>query len=99
MAKRKIEVQNVVSPGHIQSVDADKYEATRDAYLAVLTSEAPGMTPAEIKAALTPKLPEDLFPGGATAGWWAKCVQLDLEARGVIVRGAGSPVRLRKAQA
>lgn len=97
MARRKIEVQNVVSPGHVQSVDADKYEATRDAYLSVLTSEAPGMTPAEIKAALTPKLPEDLFPGGATAGWWAKCVQLDLEAKGVIERAAGGPVRLRKA--
>ena len=97
MARRKIEVQNVVSPGHIQSVDADKYQATRDAYLSVLGSEAPGMTPAEIKAALTPRLPEDLFPGGATAGWWAKCVQLDLEAKGVIVRAAGSPVRLRKA--
>lgn len=92
MAKRKIEVLNAV-----QSVDADKYEETRYAHLAVLTSEAPGMTPAEIKTALTPKLPQDLFPGGATAGWWAKCVQLDLEARGVIVRGPGSPVRLRKA--
>ena len=97
MARRKIEVQNVVSPGHVQSVDADKYEATRDAYLSVLSSEAPGMTPAEIRAALTPKLPEDLFLDGATAGWWAKCVQLDLEAKGVIVRAAGSPVRLRKA--
>lgn len=97
MARRKIDVQNVVSPGPVQSVDADKYEATRDAYLSVLTSEAPGMTPAEIKAALTPKLPEDLFPGGATAGWWAKCVQLDLEAKGVIERAAGGPVRLRKA--
>jgi hypothetical protein len=81
----------------VRSVDADKYEATRAAYLAVLTSNAPGMTPAEIKAALTPKLPEDIFPGGATAGWWAKCVQLDLEARGVIVRAPGSPARRRKA--
>jgi hypothetical protein len=97
VVKRKIEVLNAVSPGHVRSVDADKYEATRAAYLAVLTSNAPGMTPAEIKAALTPKLPEDIFPGGATAGWWAKCVQLDLEARGVIVRAPGSPARLRKA--
>lgn len=96
MGKRKIEVQNAVSPGHVQSVDADKYEAARDAYLAVLTSEEPGMTPAEIKAAMTANLPDELFPGGATAGWWAKCVQLDLEAKGVIVRGPGRPVRLRK---
>jgi hypothetical protein len=96
MSKRRIEVRNAVSPNHVQSVDADKYEPVRDAYLAVLTSEAPGMTPAQIQAALTPLLPQDLFPGGAKAGWWAKCVQLDLEARGVIVRASGSPVRLRK---
>ena len=81
----------------MQWVDADKCEAVRDAYLTVLTSEAPGMTPAVIKAALTPNLTEDLFPGGATAGWWAKCVQLNLEARAVIVRAPGSPMCLRKA--
>ena len=97
MPKRTIEVENVVSPGHRQKVDADKYEAVRDAYLAALPSAEPGATPAEILTALTPHLPQDLFPGGAKAGWWAKCVQLDLEAKGIIVRGPKSPVRLRKA--
>jgi hypothetical protein len=29
-------------------------------------------------------LPQNLFPGGAKAGWWAKTVQLDLEARGLL---------------
>jgi hypothetical protein len=28
------------------------------------------------------------------AGWWAKAVQLDLEAKGVLKRMKGSPVRL-----
>ena len=37
-----------------------------------------------------------LFPGGATLGWWIKAVQLDLEARGLVVRSKGSPVRLYK---
>ena len=97
MPKRTLDVQNAVSPGHLQKVDADKYEAVRDAYLAVLPSTEPGSTPAEILTALTPNLPQNLFPGGAKAGWWAKCVQLDLEAKGVIVRGPKSPVRLRKA--
>jgi hypothetical protein len=97
MPKRTIEVENAVSPGHVQKVDADKFEAVRDAYLAVLPATEPGATPAEILSALTPKLPQDLFPGGAKTGWWAKCVQLDLEAKGVIVRGPKSPVRLRKA--
>ena len=97
MPKRTIEVENVVSPDHRQKVDADKYEAVRGAYLAVLPATEPGSTPAEILAGLIPHLPQDLFPGGAKAGWWAKCVQLDLEAKGVIVRGPKSPVRLRKA--
>ncbi len=34
---------------------------------------------------------------GARAGWWAKTVQLDLEAKGVIARGRTRPLRLRKA--
>ena len=48
------------------------------------------------EAALLPRLPQDLFPGGDKAGWWLKCVQLDLEAKGVIARAAGAPVRLHR---
>lgn len=96
MAKRKIEVENFTSRGSVQSVDADKYEAMRTAYLRAVPTDEPGATPAELLAAVKGDLPQDLFPGGATAGWWAKCVQLDLEAKGVIRRGDRSPVRLRK---
>ena len=92
----KIEVRNINSPDHITRVDKAKYEAMRDAVLKVIPSEAPGMTPAEIIAAVKPLLPEDLFPGGEKAGWWVKCVQLDLEFKGVIVRADKPPVRLRK---
>ena len=42
-------------------------------------------------------LPADLFPGGAKVGWWTKCVQLDLEAKGVVIRDPGKPLRWRKA--
>jgi hypothetical protein len=66
----------------------------RDAFLPVLPTEAPGMTVAEAKAALLPQLSQDLFPGGVKAGWWPKAVHLDLEAKGVIVRGGKGPVRL-----
>lgn len=97
MSKRTIMVENAVSPGRQTPVNADKYEAVRDAYLKVLPRTEPGATPAEIKSMLAPLLPDDLFPGGSTAGWWAKCVQLDLEAKGVIVRSPKPPVRLRKA--
>ena len=97
MSKRTILVENAVSPGRPTPVNADKYEAMRKAYLAVMPADEPGATPAELKAKLLSDLPDDLFPGGDTAGWWAKCVQLDLEAKGVIVRSPKPPVRLRKA--
>ena len=42
------------------------------------------------------QLPEALFPGGATAGWWVKCVQLDLEAKGTVLRDNGKPLRWTK---
>jgi hypothetical protein len=92
----KVEVLNITSPHHVTRVDAAKFNAMKAAVLAVLPDAAPGMTPAEIIAAVKPKLPQDLFPDGAKAGWWMKCVQLDQEARGTIVRAPKSPVRLRR---
>ena len=88
--------ENPKHPGKTYSVDAVKFAAMRAAMLEALPDEAPGLAVPALKAALLPLLPETLFPGGATAGWWLKCVQLDLEAKGAIVRAAGSPVRLRR---
>lgn len=90
----KIEIENFTSPGRTYRVDRAKYEAMRDALLGVLPADAPGLTVAEAKAKLLPLLPDDLFPGGEKAGWWLKAAQLDLEAKGRIARGPGSPVRL-----
>ena len=90
----RIEIENFTSPGHRRQVDRAKYVAMRDALLPVLPADSPGITLAEAKAALLPALSEDLFPGGAKAGWWFKAVQLDLEAKGQIQRGPTSPVRL-----
>jgi hypothetical protein len=47
-----------------------------------------------LKQRVLPLLPENLYPGGAKAGWWLKGVQLDLEARGVVVREEMKPLRL-----
>lgn len=91
----KIEVENINHPGVIQRVDQDKYHAMRTAYLSVLSTDEPGLTLAEIYTRLVPLLPADQFPNGEKSGWWAKCVQLDLEAKGLAFRGKGSPVRLR----
>jgi len=46
-----------------------------------------------IKDAAKAHLPDDLFPAGATSGWWQKTVQLDLEAKGVVVRSDTKPLR------
>jgi hypothetical protein len=92
----KIVVENVGQPGKTYRVDARKYAAMRDAVLAVLPAEAPGLTPTELIAAAKPRLPQDLFPGGGKAGWWVKCVQLDLEAKQLVARAPKPPVRLHR---
>jgi len=92
-----IEIENFASPGSKYRVDAAKYEAMRSAVMAVLPAALPGLTVAELKAALLPHLSQELFPGGEKAGWWLKAVQLDLEAKGVVVRENSKPLRLRKA--
>ncbi|MEJ6477457.1 MAG: hypothetical protein QNL92_02105 [Octadecabacter sp.] len=93
MPDDKVTVQNVNQPGTTTRVDAAKYTAMKDAMLATLTRDAPGMTAAEMKDAVKPLLPDTLFPAGATSGWWVKCVQLDLEAKGVVMRSATKPLR------
>jgi uncharacterized protein (DUF2267 family) len=93
----RIEIENFTSPGNTYRVDRAKYEAMREALLKVLPDRAPGRTVADAKAALLPLLPDALFPGGDKAGWWLKAAQLDLEAKGVILREATKPLRLHKA--
>ena len=92
----EIQIQNVMSPNHVQNVDRVKYEAMRTALLAVVPSASPGVTVADAKTRLLPLLPNALYPGGSKAGWWLKAVQLDLEAKGVLVREPSKPLRLRR---
>jgi hypothetical protein len=92
----RIAIENVNHPGSVEHVDADKCAAMKRAYLAVLLKSTPGLTAAEIKERLLAKLPQDLFPGGTKAGWWAKAVQLDLEAKGVIARTPSRPIRFHR---
>lgn len=95
-AAKTIEVENVNHPGQVKIIDADMYEAMKRAYLKILPKTLPGLTLAEIQERLIAHLPEKLFPDGAKAGWWAKTVQLDLEAKGVVVREKAKPPRLHK---
>jgi len=99
MQRKMKTVRNVNVPGRTSRVDAAKYEATRRGLLEVLPSKGPGLTQAEMFAAIVEHLPEDLFPGGAKAAWWAKTVQLDLEARGGVRRSTATrPTRWYRAR-
>ena len=88
----QVTVENVNHPGRTSRVDAAKYAAMRSALLAVLPGSPPGLTQKAMAAAVLEHLPEELFPGGATAGWWAKTVQLDLEAKGLVARTDAKPL-------
>lgn len=95
-ADDKIEIENINTPGRTARVNRAKYDAMRAALLQVLPQGAPGLTAAEAKSQLLPLLPEVLFPGGSTAGWWLKAVQLDLEAKGIVKREQTKPLRFHR---
>jgi len=99
MAKSdKIAVENVNVPGQTRNLDRAKYETVRRVLLEVLPSEAPGLTQREMTQRVRERLPESVFPGGEKAGWWAKAVQLDLEAKGLVIRDTSAkPLRWQRA--
>ncbi|MEM8781629.1 MAG: hypothetical protein AAGE65_02140 [Planctomycetota bacterium] len=84
----KVEVENVNVPGHTARVDAIKYYAMRDALLKVLPKTAPGLTQKQMLEAVREACDQALWPNGEKSGWWAKTVQLDLEAKGIVAREA-----------
>ena len=93
----KVEVENVNVPGSTSKVDSAKYAATKRALLKALPRRGSGLNYAEMLKATKLHLPETLFPGGAKSGWWVKTVQLDLEAKGLVLRQPGRPLRWRRA--
>ena len=92
-----VTVENVNVPGRTTRVSAAMYQPMKEAMLKVLPSQAPGLTQVEVREAVVPHLPQELYPGGAKVGWWSKTVQLDLEAKGVLVRERTMPLRWRRA--
>jgi hypothetical protein len=93
----KIEMRNVNHPSKVTRVDADMYNAMKRAFLKILPRTPPGLTADEVREAVLAYLPDDLYPGGNKAAWWTKAVQLDLEAKGLVVRAKTKPLRLRRA--
>jgi hypothetical protein len=95
MPREMVVVENVNHPGHTTRIDAEKYQATRAAMLKVLPRKAPGLTQDEMMRDMRKALPTSQFPG-TTSSWWAKMVQLDLEAKGRVVRDYSKPLRWRR---
>jgi hypothetical protein len=95
-ASEKTEVENINHPGKTNRVDAAKYKAARAALLKVLPRKGPGITQQEMMSAMRSALSKSTFPG-TTSSWWMKTVQLDLEAKGLVVRDGGKPLRWRRA--
>ena len=93
---KKIAVRNINHPGRVKLVDADMYKAMKRALLKAIPRTSPGLAVAETERRAFAYLPEKLFPSGAKSGWWAKAVQLDLEARDILVRVNTKPLRLRR---
>jgi hypothetical protein len=89
-----IVVENVNVPGRVSRVNEEKYQAMRRVLLQVLPAQPPGLTQAEMGAAVLPHLPQNLWPNGEKSMWWVKTVQLDLEAKGLLVHSRqGTPTR------
>jgi hypothetical protein len=97
--RETVEVFNVNHPGRSSHVDARKYGEMKRALLELLPADEPGMTQAQMIAGIPALLSAAIFPGGETAGWWLKTVQLDLEARGMLERSRDTPNRWRRRDA
>lgn len=89
----KTTIENVNTPGRTTRVDGAKFGAMKQAMLACMPKSVPGLTQGEMREAVKPHLDQELFPGGEKAGWWAKSVQLDMEAKGELLREDCKPLR------
>ena len=93
---KKIEIENINVPGKSTKVDAVEYAAMKKVFLEILPSSTPGLSQKEIQQLVKAHLPESIFPQGATSAWWAKTVQLDLEAKGIVTRENCKPLQWYK---
>ena len=91
-ATGKVRVGTPNVPGYTNNVDERKYAAMKDILLKVVPRKSPGLTQGEMFDAVRAAAGQNRFPG-STHRWWAKCVQLDLEAKGVLVRERTTPLR------
>lgn len=96
----KTVVENINCPGKTSRVNTEKYEAMKAALLQAIpmSNDVPqrGITQNEMQLAIQAFLPNSLWPNGEKSGWWAKTVQLDLEAKLLLKRTDTKPLRWYK---
>ncbi len=92
----RVQVRTPNVPGYTATVDRTKYDAMRKVLLQVVPKGA-GLTQSEMWDAARKVAPAEHWPGGEKVEWWVKCVQLDLEAQGVLRRDGGKPLRWSRA--
>ena len=79
------------------TISREMYEAVREAILAAVPGEEPGLRFMDLSREVELRAPKGLFEN-ASVGWYTTTVKLDLEARGLIRRVPGvSPQRLVRA--
>ncbi|MBL8516732.1 MAG: hypothetical protein JNM76_07155 [Betaproteobacteria bacterium] len=76
------------------SIDAWKYEVVRDAVLAVLPVDGPGVRFQDLPGLIASQMAPDAIGQLGSLSWYATTVKLDLEVRGLVRRLPGSPQRL-----
>lgn len=87
----QIEVFNVDTPGKSNFVQRDKYEEVRSILLNNLPTKLPGVSENEMMILVESQASDKLFPKKETLGWWVKIVQMDLEAKGLLLRTKSQP--------
>lgn len=89
----RIEVFNINTPGTSSFVQKYKYDEVKKVMQAHMPTQAPGMTQDELAELVIAHVSNAIFPDRTKAGWWMKTVQLDLEARQVLIREKARPLR------
>lgn len=82
----RIGVGNVNVPDYTTELDATMCMAMRKRLLKVLQSKSHDLSQTEIRSRALSYLPKDLYWGGKKNDLWSIATQLDLDAKGILVR-------------
>ena len=84
-----VKVRAINAPKHAREVDAAKYAPMKRVVLRVFRESDEGLTQRRMFAAIKARIDRSKYRTDGVMRWWAKSVQLDLEARGELVRERG----------